>query len=191
MRKWWMGAVFALGIASVAHAEGGSMNDADGNGHGQGHDEHRVLKLFDGQGRAIAPLVAFQSPGVVLDVNGTLVFAPIQRAKAGAVNLHAATRYEWQADFGAFVTPDCSGASAIVAGNNTALRPVQLVRKGTDVTMYIAADTNSTQTTFASFQFVGGQGLQCGAGPETLESWPTESTYPITQHYPEPLTIHY
>lgn len=73
------------------------------------------------------------------------------------------------------------------SASSSELRPAQLVRQGSDVTAYIAGDTSSAQTTFKSYRSNGA----CVVGTETLEAWIAETSYPLTQHYPEPLTIHY
>ena len=94
-------------------------------------------------------------------------------------------QYEWASDLAAYLSSDCSG-TPLITSTVSQLRPSQIIRQGVDATLYIAGDTYSAQTTFMSFNLSG----RCLPG-DILEAWSPESSYSLTQHYPEPLTIHY
>ncbi|WP_288830372.1 hypothetical protein [uncultured Paraburkholderia sp.] len=186
MRNSIAGALLALGLVVSSHSFGGSGESGRENGD---RGEHRTLKVFDGHGHVVGPLVSYQPLGTVIDVNGVAIFAPIQRSSTSTNTQYSASQFQWSGAFSSFLTTDCSGSPLITpsSASSSELRPAQLVRQGTDVTAYIAGDTRSAQTTFQSYRSNGA----CVVGTETLEAWIAETSYPLTQHYPEPLTIHY
>ncbi|SAK70287.1 hypothetical protein AWB78_02752 [Caballeronia calidae] len=65
------------------------------------------------------------------------------------------------------------------------------VRQGTDVVVYVAADAWSAPTVAASIR-QNPNLSECTPYSATIPSaFMPESSYPITQFYPEPLTIRY
>ena len=65
------------------------------------------------------------------------------------------------------------------------------VRQGTDVIVYVAADAYSTPAVAASVR-QNPNLSECTSYSGTIPSaFTPESSYPITQFYPEPLTIRY
>jgi len=119
------------------------------------------------------------------------VFAPIHRA-VGADGQVSASRYVWGTTYhyNVYPTADCSGAPWIVGDPSGALRPSLVVRQESDVTLYIAPDTWSTRFRPASTQSLS---FPCevfgGVFGFTREGWMPESSFSLTQHYPEPLTV--
>jgi len=190
MRNSIAGVLLALGFVVSSLSFGGSGESGRESGD---RGEHRTLKVFDGQGHVVGPLVSYEPLGTVIDVNGVAIFAPIERSSTNTNTRYntqySASQFQWSSFFSAYLTTDCSGSPLITPGSasTSELRPAQLVRQGADVTAYIAGDTRSAQTTFGSYRYNGA----CVVGTETLDAWIAETSYPLTQHYPEPLTIHY
>ncbi|ALE59085.1 hypothetical protein R8871_06523 [Paraburkholderia graminis C4D1M] len=186
MRKSLGAALLALGVTTLSHGFDGSGSDGRESGERGGQ---RILKVFDGQGKVVGPLVSYEPLGTVLNVNGAMIFAPIERVSINNGSQYSASQFEWAGNFSAYLTPDCSGSPLITpsVAPTSQLRPAQIVRQGVDATVYIAGDTYSARTPFMSFRSNGG----CVSSSEPLDSWVAESSYSLTQHYPEPLTIHY
>ncbi|WP_114811338.1 hypothetical protein [Paraburkholderia kururiensis] len=155
-----------------------------------------VLKVFDAQGRYVGPLVAFDNEPVatVIEVNGAVIVVPLSRLYTD--DQFSSTQYEWASSFFPstyYPTSDCSGPPFI--SGDAPVRPAVTLRSGSVATTYIAADTPSSTLTLHSY----GQPGSCstlGSSPSvppviTEEGWTPASTYPLTQNYPEPLTVHY
>ncbi|MGF6546467.1 hypothetical protein [Paraburkholderia youngii] len=186
MRKVLMAAFFALGLTTLSYGFDGSGSDGRERGERGGQP---TLKVFDSQGKVVGPLVSYDPLGTVLNVNGVVIFAPIQRVSVNNGSQHSASQFQWAGGISGYPTSDCSGSPLITPSPaaTSQVRPSQIARQGSDATVYIAGDTNSVPTTLMSFLISG----RCSPGPETLEAWSPESSYSLTQHYPEPLTIHY
>jgi len=182
MRKSLVMAVLALGVTTLSYGFDGSGSDGRESGERAGQ---RTLKVFDSQGKVVGRLVSYGPLGVILNVNGATVLGRIERASINNGSQHSASQYEWASDLGAYLSSDCSG-TPLITSTVSQLRPSQIIRQGVDATLYIAGDTYSAQTTFMSFNLSG----RCLPG-DILEAWSPESSYSLTQHYPEPLTIHY
>ncbi|WP_124800658.1 hypothetical protein [Paraburkholderia phosphatilytica] len=169
-----------LGLSPLAHA--GDDQDPDGSHR----DRQHVLKVFDSQGKYVGPLVPIDqiTIGAVVHANGTLIVAPISRiSQNGQVS---ASQYQWASTLSAIASPptvDCRGLpiinALIVPG---VLRPSFSVRSGTVATAYIAGDVYSMPTP---------PNGQCTGQGSPTPSWLAQSTYPLTQNHPEPLSIHY
>ncbi|MGF6935505.1 hypothetical protein OKW41_004667 [Paraburkholderia sp. UCT70] len=186
VRKVLVAALLALSMATLSYGFDGSGSGGRESGERGGQ---RTPKVFDSQGKVVGPLISYEPLGTVLLVNGAVIFAPIQRVSISNGSQHSASQFQWAGDFSAYPTSDCSGSPLITptAAATSQVRPSQIVRQGVDATVYIAGDTYSVQTTFMSFLISG----RCSPGQETLEAWSPESSYSLTQYYPEPLTIHY
>lgn len=154
------------------------------------------LKVFDAQGRYVGPLVAFDDEPVatVIEVNGAVIVVPLSRLYTN--DQFSSTQYEWASSLflGAdYPTSDCSGLPFI--SGDAPVRPSVTLRSGSVVTTYIAPDAPSSTITLNSY----GTPASCstrGSSPSvpppiTEEGWMPASTYPLTQNYPEPLTVHY
>jgi hypothetical protein len=163
-----------------------------------GRDEHHLWKVIDARGQVVGALANMfpdsgdgMSPGVLLNVHGVTVFVPIQRAN-GADGQTVASQYGWGATlYVNYSSADCSGTPFVIGNQSAALRPSLVVRQGADVTLYIAPDTYSTNvapstrsTRFLSDPCIAGTPLN------RIEGWIPESSFPLTQYYPEPLTLH-
>jgi hypothetical protein len=186
MRNSLVIALLICGLVTSAHADDGNDRGRRENGE---RGDHRTLKVFDGQGHVVGPLVSYGPLGTILNVNGIPIFAPIQHASTKITTQYSASQFQWAGAFSAYLSTDCSGFPIITpsSASSSQVRPAQFVRQGADVTAYIAGDTYSAQTSFKSYR----SGSACVVGTETLEAWTAETSYPVTQHYPEPLTIHY
>lgn len=186
MHKLLVAALVVLGVSTSSF--GFDLGGVDGRQSDE-RGGQRTLKIFDSQGRVVGPLVSYQPLGTVLNVNGLTIFAPIQRVSMNNASQYSASQFEWAGGFSAYLTPDCSGSPLITPSSalNSQVRPSQIARQGADATVYIAGDTYSAQTTFRSYRLNGA----CVSGSETSQAWSAESSYPLTQRYPEPLSIHY
>jgi hypothetical protein len=149
----------------------------------------RVLKVFDAQGKPVGPLDTYQSAeGVYLKFGHAAAFMPVRHKKVPDTSQFSESQFEWNDDtFATFQSSDCSGAPLIMMG--TSPRPVELVRTGTDVTAYIAGPGyGSPLVSHSSISYDG----SCTALNRSVPSyWVPQTTFGLTQRYPEPLTIHY
>jgi hypothetical protein len=162
---------------------------------GRRHDDHRVLKVFDAQGRLVGRLASYHGyDGVYLTINGAIVFAAVTWLLVDPHHIDS-SRFQWWT-FGPFnySTADCSGSPIISPQSSP--RPSIAMRKGADVTLLIAGDTVSSPATVVAVS----DGTNC-APPPTIGHVPpstapvpaftAETDYPLTAQYPEPLTIGY
>lgn len=170
MRRLLLVVAFLFVSAMACHA------DADDGQHQRRHDDDRVLKVFDSQGKLIGPLASYgRDDGVFLTIDGALVFVPIEPLNVFLPQSESA-KYQWKVENG--ILPGCNGLPSI--SFNSGPRPSATAFTGTDVTVYIAGDTNST--------------LGCSPPPQPPQPNPifnAESSYPLTAHYPPPLTLGY
>ncbi|BBP99084.1 hypothetical protein BSFA1_42130 [Burkholderia sp. SFA1] len=194
MRSILIASVLAT-LALTAHA-----GDDDGHHH---RDRH-VPKVFDAQGREVGPLESDAiENGVYIEINGAITFVPIGRV--GTVERGSATQFQWGSDrpilIGevAYPTSDCSGTPFLYYSHGSGTlgppltsgpRPSIAVRQGADVTVYIASDADSSPVNVQS-ALGNPNPSECQRLRATLTAWTVGSSYVITQHHPEPLTIHY
>jgi hypothetical protein len=157
--------------------------------------EQRVLKVFDSQGKLVGRLAAFGGhDGVYLDINGAVVFASVTWLSISTENVDS-SKFQW-ATFGPFnyATANCSGSPVISPGSGP--RPSIAMRSGSDVTLLIAGDTRSSPVQVRAVS----DGTDCTPPPvighmppstAPVPSFAVETSYPLSAHYPEPLTIRY
>ncbi|MDR5857734.1 hypothetical protein P9239_02775 [Caballeronia sp. LZ062] len=159
------------------------------------HAHHRHnLHVFDANGQEVGALKYAQgSAGVFVTVNGAPAFVPIMRRQisgTGNKTVYSATEFMWGWYFqNQYYSSDCSGAP-LVPGT-AAGRPAFTLRKGSDVTVYVAPETNSQLLTVSSYTLGTNGQCQRYTPPLTAAGWPVESSCVITQEHPEPLSIHY
>jgi hypothetical protein len=192
MRKSLVAVLLALSMTSLSYGGDGSPFDSGPSG---GTNDHRVLNVFDSQGQRVGPLLSLGTlEGVVLSANGVTIFVPVQRATDSGGQI-LASQYVWWSGtyFTIFPSSDCSGPPIIVGDIAGTSRPSTVVRQGAGAIAYIAPDTYSTTITTAMSFLSSGQCLSGSSLPPfiTGEGWTPESSYLLTQHHPEPLTIHY
>ena len=179
--------VFLISTSNTqAHDGGGSESDRDR------HDGPGKLRVFDSRGIVVGPLVdapfSSFSSGVLITVNGATVVVPIRRMTDSSGHV-SSTQYGWAEGNPWYPTTDCSGPPAII-DTFSVLRPLEVVRRGTDVTAYIASDTYTASADLRSYS---GAKDRCtvydllGVGGV----WMAGSAYALTQYYLEPLTVHY
>lgn len=147
-----------------------------------------VLKVFDAQGKPVGPVESYErTQGVYMRFGRTPVFMPLRHKKISATQF-SESQFEWADDTGAtFPSANCSGAPLIMMGSSP--RPVDLVRTGADVTAYIAGPGYGSPLTANSYISYDGS---CVTATRSVPSyWTPETTYSLTQHYPEPLTVRY
>jgi hypothetical protein len=194
MHKFLVVALLAAGVTSLSY--GGDSSPGAGNENGS-PEQGRVLKVFDSQGKIVGVLTSSGSTdGVVLNVGEIITFIAISRIVNQNTDQYAASQFQWTDEGGLFLTTDCSGPAAIIAGVVAAiLRPSTVLRQGATATLYVAPDTPTTNVTIQS---AGASGACTTYGtnpsvppPFTAQAWTPAKTYVLTQNYPEPLTIHY
>ncbi|PRX99325.1 hypothetical protein B0G73_12348 [Paraburkholderia sp. BL25I1N1] len=183
MRKSHVAVLVSLCLASLAHG-GDSWDSGDRQDSHGGHQ--RVLKVFDGQGNYVGPVVPIDqlTIGTVVRANGTIIVAPISRvSQNGQVS---ASQYQWASTLTPSEAPptvDCRNLpviNALIAPG--VLRPSFSVRVGNVATAYIGGDTYSMPTP---------PNGQCTGQGSPTPAWLAESVYSLTQNHPEPLAIHY
>lgn len=169
--------------------------DADDRQDGRRHRDQPALKVFDAQGKLIGRLASYGGyDGVFLTIDRALVFAQITRLNNNG-EAYDSAKFQWST-YGPFdYSPaDCSGSPIIPPGSGP--RPSIAMRTGADVTLLIAGDTDSSPAQVVAVF----DGKQC-TPPPTIGHMPpstapvpaftAETNYPLTAHYPEPLTIRY
>jgi hypothetical protein len=169
--------------------------DADDARERQRRDNQRVLKVFDANGKLVGRLASDHSgDGVYLDVDGAIVFAAVTWLRID-VNDTDSSRFQWKT-FGPFQysTTDCSGSPIISPWSGP--RPSIAMRNGAEVTLLIAGDTVSSPAQVVAVS----DGTTCKPPPvighmppstAPVPAFTAETSYPLTAHYPEPLTIGY
>lgn len=106
------------------------------------------------------------------------------------------SRFQWST-FGPYQysTTDCSGSPIISPQSGP--RPSIAIRKGVEVTLFIAGDTASAASKIVAVSL---DGTSCAALPyvdhmppstSPVPAFTAETSYPLTAHYPEPLSIGY
>lgn len=174
------------------------------------HDRHddpmsfRIPKVFDAQGKIVGPLASFSGrSGVFLSINGALVLVPIihrprDATQTGLSAERSSSEFQWSdVDSVPYASADCSGTPLVPQtgqrADDSGPRPSIVVRQGVDVTVYVAAATYSKSQVTGSYRTLGpGSTSSCFAespGNFTDPAWPSETAYPMTQHYPEPLRV--
>ncbi|VXC93265.1 conserved exported hypothetical protein [Burkholderia sp. 8Y] len=159
------------------------------------HHHHRhVLHVFDANGKPVGVFrYADGSAGIYLTVDGAQVFVPIMRRQVSGTGnqiVYSATEFTWGWYFmNQFYSADCSGAPLVPT--STAMRPSFTLRKGSDVTLYVAPETNSQFLSVSSYTLGTNGQCQRYTSPLTTAGWPVESSRVVTQEHPEPLSIHY
>lgn len=179
MRSILIASVLAT-LALTAHA-----GDDDGHHH---RDKRHVPTVFDAQGGEVGPL-EFDAgqDGVYIEINGAITFVPIGRV--GTNERASATQFQWgSVGIVAYPSSDCSGSPVLLYTSGP--RPSIAVRQGADVTVYVASDADSgpvnVQSSHQNPNF-----SQCTPFVNTIAAFTVGSSYVITQHHPEPLTIRY
>ncbi|SAL76451.1 hypothetical protein AWB74_04992 [Caballeronia arvi] len=169
--------------------------DADDGQGRRRHDDQRVLKVFDAEGKLVGRLASYNgADGVYLTINGAIVFAAVTWLWINP-NDADSSKFQWST-FGPFSysTADCSGSPIIPPGNGP--RPSIAMRNGADVTLLIAGDTVSSGGRIVAVS----DGTNCTPPPfighvppstAPVPAFTAETNYALTAHYPEPLTIGY
>ena len=126
MKRFLAGALFALyTIAPLA----------DDSAH---HAKHRLLRVFDANGRVIGNLASFSGQnGVAFTAGDATTVVPITRIQDASFHF-SATDFQWLAvSSGQFTSTDCSGDPVILSawGPRFAIP----VRRGGEVTVYFAS----------------------------------------------------
>jgi hypothetical protein len=150
-----------------------------------------VPNVVDNTGKVVGRLFA---DGVVLNINGVWVFAPLRRLSAGTT--YSAGDLLWDDDTQLqFATTDCSGAPYIPArakGISGLFRPSVIQRQGHVAVLHIAGPGDSVPTPFHSEAsgtggFAGGAICRISSG--IAYAWPVASSVDLFQLYPEPLHL--
>jgi FtsP/CotA-like multicopper oxidase with cupredoxin domain len=173
--------------AALAHAgeRGEPGHEAD--------DLARLPMVVDAQGKTVGPLKSFSDTnGVYLAIDGEPVFVSLSHKLTGPQQ-YSASEFVWTtAQSVGYASTDCGGGPLVpYSGSPT---PAIAVREGADVTVYVAVSGYSGNVHVLSLKQTDSSGVtSCSATPfdEGALYWAVRSTYPLTQHYPEPLHIVY
>ncbi|WP_248324251.1 hypothetical protein [Caballeronia sp. Sq4a] len=177
-----------LTVPSKTFAHDGGVGESDRDRH----DGPRKLRVFDSRGIVVGPLVdapfSSFSSGALITVNGANVVVPIRRMTDSGGHV-SSTQYAWAEGKPWYSTTDCSGPPVII-DTFAVLRPLEVVRRGTDVTAYIASDTDTASVDLRSYSDAKDR---CSAYdlPGVGGVWMTGFAYSLTQYFLEPLTVHY
>ncbi|WP_321800390.1 hypothetical protein [Caballeronia sp. J97] len=178
----------ALLVMCAGLSFAGGRDDARG-----ADDDARLPMVYDAQGRAIGPLEFFGGVnGVYIAIDGEPVFVTVDHKLVGPLQ-YSASEFEWAAAQSVgYATTDCSGS--VLVPYSASPTPAIAVRNGVDVTVYTAVDGYSGNVHVYSLRQTDSSGAtSCSATPfdEGSLYWAVRSTYPLTQHYPEPLHVAY
>jgi hypothetical protein len=169
-------------------------NNAD-NWHRPPWERTPVPKLFDARGNVVGPVAlgstSSDDGGVVLDIDGILVYVNFERITLDGGFTRSATQMQWSGSEPSFGSLDCSG-TAYISYINSTLRPVSIRRQGKQVTLYIAAAGREEKQILRS-EIDSGSCLGYENNPYLLPSdvWRVERTFDLTNRYPEPLRVGY
>ncbi|WP_175943312.1 hypothetical protein [Caballeronia sp. BCC1704] len=148
--------------------------------------------VFDAQGREVGPLASFSGgSGVFIAIDGEPVFVRIDHKRLGAFQ-YSASEYEWVGGWPGYASTDCSGGVLVPLSDSPV--PAIAVRDGVDVTLYTAVKGYSGDIGARSIRQTDDKGVtSCMTYPFAFGTahWATRRTYPLTQHFPEPLHIGY
>jgi hypothetical protein len=147
-----------------------------------------LLKVYDAQGKVIGRFdYQDRAQGVFVRVNGADIFLPIEHRPVSATEV-SIDQFQWaQTLVVGFASKDCTGP-AFPSSFFGAPRPSATVRAGVEATVYIAGTGLSGSAQIGSSYENG----QCVAsGSDWPQYWKAESSYSLTEHYPEPLSVHY
>ncbi|MFM0140762.1 hypothetical protein [Caballeronia grimmiae] len=145
-----------------------------------------VAKVLDSRGAVAGPLVSVVGGNAAtIDVDGVLIVVPINRMRDSAGRL-SASQYQWRDNGQQFSTSDCSGPPVI--SPTEVLRPAAVVRRGADVTLYVAADAYVGPIEIRSYSDGQGQCTTRSFSYQTI-AWSADKSFALTQRFPEPLSI--
>jgi hypothetical protein len=179
MKRFLAGALFALyTIAPLA----------DDSAH---HAKHRLLRVFDANGRVIGNLASFSGQnGVAFTAGDATTVVPITRIQDASFHF-SATDFQWLAvSSGQFTSTDCSGDPVILSawGPRFAIP----VRRDGEVTVYFASAGPAVPLTVrSSFGGTGAPVCNQYPSPLTIAGYPAAAKLVITRDHPEPLRIRY
>jgi hypothetical protein len=175
---------------SYAYGEdvNGGLNDAE-KWHRPRHDQAPTPRLYDARGNVVGDIALGSTSnddgGIVLDIEGVLVYVGFERISLDGGFTRSATQMQWAGSEPYYGGANCTGA-AYIWYINSPLRPVSLVRKGTQVTLLIAAEGRQEHPTLASNLQ---DGVCVGNYAVPNDVWPVISTFDLTSKYPEPLRV--
>jgi hypothetical protein len=168
-----------------------SVAGADEEDRARQDRDRPVAKLFDANGKFVGKVVYSMSSasagGVILDIHGALVYAGISRI-TGPTGSESATQLQWTGLPAAYSGPNCSGTVYIPYAAGP-LRPASIIRSGATAMLHVASGAPSQYVTVRSEEVYGGGPCTDSYQPYQSLVWTVESTFDLTQNYPEPLRI--
>ena len=185
--------VVAMLLAAASAYAGDQQDQPNGRpGEGRGGPPG----VYDAQGKFVGQLETNSGgDGVFLTINGALTFVAIERVPVGTQL--SATQFEWaSARYIYYPSTDCSGLPVLENVPPQAYmygpRPSEALRLGTDVVLYVASGANSI--TVQAWSAREPPNLTCipySAAQVQQQVFVPDTTYPLTQTYPEPLSVRY
>lgn len=167
-----------------------SADEIDGARHER---DRPVAKLFDANGKLVGKLVyfygAYVQGGVVLNVHAAPVYAGVRHV-GDTQQTESATEMRWEGIRPIFAGPNCTGAVYVRFASGP-LRPTALARSGATATLYVASVGRKQIVTVGSTGGVDPGECYTSDSPSQTLAWKVESTFDLTQHYPEPLRVGY
>jgi hypothetical protein len=188
LMRWVSVATTLMLAAAAAHAADSSVPVTAAQGtQGTSGIQKPALKVYDAHHKVIGQLVSYNgADGVYLTINGATTFTRIGRLTDASGTGHPANAFAWVPSATNFESADCSGQPVVNYDSNWPRSSVSL-RQGADVVVYVGSDTNTTPIATTSVLEYG----SCTVLKMNAQSVRPESTYDVTQRYPEPLTIDY
>lgn len=180
--------------ASVSAADERDERDKRDDRAHSGENTLRQPMVYDAQGKRVGPLEVYSGVnGVYLAIDGEPVFVAVNHKRVGPLQ-YSASQYEWVGyTFVPYPSHDCTGSVAVADAGSPA--PAMPLREGADVTVYIAGKQMSGNVQVWSFRqtdpSTGATTCLTSLSDQGANYWAIERTYPLTQHYPEPLRVAY
>ena len=178
---------YLLVLALLLGAASAYAGDSQDQQHGSQGDGRGGPEVYDAQGKYIGPLVESNfGDGVYLTINGAVTFVPINRVSGSTTA--SATQFQWSGSGPAvFSSSDCSGPPILSV--NSWARPSMAIRRGADVVLYVAGDAGSRPLAAGSERMPPNLDVCLPIVVDMPDSFAAQTTYPLTQAYPEPLSI--
>ncbi|SAL75375.1 hypothetical protein AWB67_04749 [Caballeronia terrestris] len=163
--------------------------DRTENWHRPWRERAPTPKLFDARGTVVGDIALGRTSsddgGVVLDIDGVLVYVGFERISLDGGFTRSATQMRWSGSEPFYGGANCTG-TAYIWYINSPLRPVSIMRQGSQVTLLIAVEGREEHRTLVS-NSEGGTCIGNYAVPNDV--WRVERTFDLTSKYPEPLRV--
>ena len=180
---------YLLALALLFGAASAYAGDGGGHTGGSNDNPGAPPRVYDAQGKYVGQLARYQSHnGVFLTVNGAVSFAGIEPLSIDNGAEYSATQFQWSSESLIYYTSaDCSKPPIIYYERSP--RPAEVVRLGTDVVLYVAGEADGTTVHASADRGNPNINVCAPVSKDLANAFIPETSYPLLQKHPEPLTI--